>query len=75
MRDPDDWKPMQSIGANVREIRVHATGEHRIIYLAKFEEGVYILHAFRKKTQKTAKKDVDIAKARFCDVIQHRTSQ
>jgi len=39
------------------------------------EEGVYILHAFQKKTQKTAKKDLDIAKARFRDVIQHRTSQ
>jgi len=43
--------------------------------LAKFAEGVYILHAFRKKTQKTAKKDLDIARARFRDVIQHRTSQ
>jgi len=74
-QDPDDWKPMQSIGANVREIRVHVDGEHRIIYLAKFEEGVYILHAFQKKTQKTAKKDLEFAKARFRDVIQHRTSQ
>ena len=66
---------MQSIGASVREIRVHVAGEHRIIYLAKFEEGIYILHAFRKKTLKTAKKDLNIAKARFRDVIQHRTSQ
>ena len=72
--DPDDWKPMQSIGASVREIRVHVAGEHRIIYLARFEEDVYILHAFRKKTQKTAKQDLDIARARFRDVIQHRTS-
>ncbi len=72
--DPDDWKPMQSIGANVREIRIHVAGEHRIIYLAKFEEGVYILHAFRKKTQQTAKKDLDIARARFREVIQHRAS-
>ena len=66
---------MQVIGANVREIRVHVAGEHRIIYLARFEEGVYILHAFRKKTQKTAKKDLDIARSRFRDVIQYRTSQ
>ena len=73
--DPDDWKPMQGIGANVREIRVHVAGEHRIIYLAKFAEGVYILHAFQKKTQKTAKKDLDIARARLRDVIQYRTSQ
>lgn len=74
-KDPDDWKPMPSIGAGVREVRVHVDGAHRIIYLAKFEEGVYILHAFQKKTQRTARKDLDIAKARFREVIQHRTSQ
>ncbi len=72
---PDDWKPMTSIGAGVREIRIHIDGEHRIIYLVKFEEGVYILHAFKKKTQKTAKKDLDIAKTRFREAIQHRASQ
>ncbi len=74
-KDPDDWKPMPSIGAGVREVRVHVNREHRIIYLAKFEESVYILHAFQKKTQKTAKKDLDIAKDRFREVIQHRTRQ
>jgi phage-related protein len=46
-----------------------------IIYPAKYAEGVYILHAFQKKMQKTAKKDLDIARARFRDVMQHRTSQ
>jgi phage-related protein len=70
--DPDDWKPMQSIGAGVREIRVHADGEHRIIYIAKFEEGVYVLHAFQKKGQKTTKKDLDIARMRLREVIQQR---
>ena len=73
-KDPDDWKPMPSIGPGVREARIHVGGEHRIIYLAKFEEGVYILHAFQKKTQKTAKKNFNIAKARFREVIQYRTS-
>ena len=71
-RDPDDWKPMQSIGAGVREIRVHAEGEHRIIYIAKFEEGIYVLHAFQKKGQKTTKKDLDIARVRLREVIQQR---
>jgi len=71
-RDPDDWKPMQSIAPGVREVRVHADGEHRIIYIARFEEGVYILHAFQKKSQKTTKKDLDIARARFREVIQQR---
>ena len=74
-QDPDDWKPMPGIGAGVREVRVHVNGEHRIIYLAKFEEGVYILHAFQKKTRKTAKKDLDIAKTRFSEVIQNRANQ
>ncbi|HEC16170.1 MAG TPA: type II toxin-antitoxin system RelE/ParE family toxin [Sedimenticola sp.] len=72
--DPDDWKPMSSIGTSVREVRIHVDGEYRIIYLAKFEEGVYILHAFHKKTQKTSKKDLDIARARLREVIQNRTS-
>lgn len=71
-RDPDDWKPMQSIGAGVREIRIHADGEHRIIYIAKFEEGIYVLHAFQKKGQKTTKKDLDIARMRLREVIQQR---
>ena len=73
-KDPDDWKPMPSIGAGVREIRIHADGEHRIIYLAKFEEGVYILHVFQKKSQKTSKTDLDLAKSRFREVIQQRTN-
>ena len=72
-RDPDDWKPMQSMGTGVREVRVHADGEHRIIYIAKFEEGVYVLHAFQKKRQKTTKKDLDIARVRLREVIQQRS--
>ncbi len=63
---------MQSVGASVREVRIHVEGEHRIIYLAKFEEGVYVLHAFPKKTQKTPRKDIEIAKARFQEVMQAR---
>ena len=70
--DPDDWKPMQSVGAGVREVRIHVEGERRIVYVAKFDEGVYILHAFAKKTQKTPKKDIAMAKARFEEVMQAR---
>ncbi len=73
--DPDDWKPMQSVGAGVREVRIHVAGEHRIVYVAKFDEGVYILHTFAKKTQKTPKKDIEIAKARFQEVMQARTKR
>ncbi|MGH8616566.1 MAG: type II toxin-antitoxin system RelE/ParE family toxin [Burkholderiales bacterium] len=64
-KEPKDWKPMRAIGPGVRELRVHADGEHRVIYLAKFEEAVYVLHAFTKKTQKAPKLDVEVAAARY----------
>lgn len=70
--DPSDWKPMQGIGPGVREVRIHVNGEYRIIYLAKFEDSVFILHAFRKKSQKTPTKDIAIAKARLKDVLSTR---
>jgi phage-related protein len=73
-RDPSDWKPMKSVGPGVREIRLHAEGEHRVIYIAKFEEAVYVLHAFRKKTQKTPARDLDLAQRRLQIVIQERSS-
>ena len=64
--DPDDWKPMGAIGAGVREIRIRdASGAFRVIYLAKLEDRVLVLHAFQKKTQKTAQKDIDLAAARL----------
>jgi len=50
--DPDDWKPMTSVGQGVREIRIHTELAHRVFYLATFDEAVYVLHAFEKKTRK-----------------------
>ncbi len=64
--DPGDWKPMTTVGAGVREIRVRdAAGAFRVIYVVKIEDAVYVLHAFQKKTQQTAKRDLDLAAARF----------
>lgn len=64
--DPDDWKPMKSIGRGVREIRVRErSGAFRIIYLATLPEAVLVLHAFQKKTQATAQKDIDLAARRL----------
>jgi phage-related protein len=64
--DPDDWRPMPSIGAGVREIRVReCAGAFRIIYVATFTDVVYVLHAFQKKTRQTAKRDVDLAATRL----------
>lgn len=56
---------MPTVGPGVREIRVHTEVEHRVMYIAKFVEGVYMLHAFEKRTRKTAKRDLDLARERF----------
>jgi phage-related protein len=64
--DPDDWKPRSVVGSGVREIRVReSSGAFRCIYLATRPEGIYILHCFQKKTQKTSQQDLDLAQRRF----------
>ncbi len=63
--EPRDWKPMPSIGRGVKEICIHVLGEWRIIYVAKFEDAVYVLHSFHKKTQKTSQHDIEIARKRY----------
>jgi phage-related protein len=64
--EPDDWKPMKSVGPAVREIRVRdAAGAFRVIYVGTFVEAVYVLHAFQKKTRQTSARDLAIAETRF----------
>src|SRR5262249_10781830 len=64
--DPDDWKAMPTIGSGVREIRIRdASGAFRVIYVVTFEEAVFVLHAFAKKTQRTSRQDIALAKMRF----------
>jgi phage-related protein len=64
--DPVDWKPMKTIGAGAREIRIReAKGAFRIIYVASLGEQVVVLHAFQKKTQQTPQKDIDLAISRL----------
>jgi phage-related protein len=63
--DPDDWKPIQTVGPGVREIRIHVAGAHRVFYLATRAEAIYVLHAFEKKTQKTSAHDLRIGRDRF----------
>ena len=71
--DPDDWRPMPSIGAGVREIRVRErAGDFRVIYIATFGDAVYVLHAFQKKTRQTAKRDVDLAASRLREQLARR---
>ena len=57
--DPIDWKPMPVVGPGVQEIRLHAGTEHRVFYVARFAEAVYVLHGFEKKTQKAPKGDIE----------------
>ncbi len=65
-RMPDDWAPMKTIGRGVNEIRVRDDdGVYRVVYIAKLEDAVYVLHAFQKKARKTAKADLDLAKSRL----------
>ena len=67
--DPDDWKPMPSIGAGVREIRIRdPSGAFRTIYLTTRPEAIYVLHCFRKKSQKTAREDIEVARQRLARV-------
>jgi phage-related protein len=71
--EPSNWKPMSRVGAGVREIRVRADGEYRVLYLATRPEAVYVLHAFGKKRQRTAKLDVDLARARLKELLRRPT--
>ena len=64
--EPSDWKPMTAVGPGVREIRIFdESGAFRVLYALVKADAVYVLHAFQKKTQRTAKKDLDLAAARL----------
>jgi phage-related protein len=65
---PTDWRPMNTIGAGVAEIRIHTSHEYRVVYVAKFAEAVYVLHAFVKKTPKTAQRDIEMAQHRYAEI-------
>lgn len=68
---PSDWKPLGGVGPGVSEIRVSdADGAFRVIYVAKFAQAVYVLHCLRKKTQRTPRTDVELAKKRYNTLVQ-----
>jgi phage-related protein len=75
-KEPDDWKPMSTVGPGVNEIRVRdESGGYRVLYLAKFEEAIYVLHVFEKRSQKTPKGDIQLAKSRYVDLLKWRKEQ
>lgn len=67
---PSDFKPMRAVGSGAYEVRVHVLGEWRVIYVAKFESAVYVLHAFQKKTQATALSDIELARRRYRQIAE-----
>ena len=71
--EPADWKPFDDVGSGASEIRIRdASGIYRVMYVAKFEEAIYVLHCFQKKTQVTSKQDKVIAEARYRAVVSSR---
>ena len=73
--EPGNWKPMPMVGIGVGEIRVHAGGAFRVVYLARLPEAVYVLHMFQKKSRATASKDMELARRRFRALIAERRQQ
>ena len=68
--EPDDWKPMNTVGQGVQEIRVRdAAGAFRVIFVAKFKDAVYVLHCFQKKTPRTSPRDLELAAQRYRDLL------
>jgi phage-related protein len=74
--EPTDWKPFNDVGAGTKEIRIKdASGAYRVMYVAKFDEAIYVLHCFHKKTQATSKQDKAITEARYRAVVNTRKVQ
>jgi phage-related protein len=73
-KEPSDWKPMNAIGSGVRELRIHTNREHRVFYVVRFDDAVYVLSAFEKKSQKTPKSELELGRTRYQLVIaRHRS--
>ncbi len=67
---PNDFKPMPSIGKGVEEIRIwEESGTYRVFYTARLADAVYVLHAFQKKSDKTPKRDIEVAKRRLMQIV------
>ena len=67
---------MPTVGSGVQELRVRdENGAYRVFYVAKFEEAVYVLHVFEKRSQKTARTDLDLGKSRYADLLKWRREE
>ena len=71
--DPDNWKPFDEVGSGTKEIRIReTTGIYRVMYVAKFEEAIYVLHCFQMKTEAATRNDKDVAEARYRAIARER---
>ena len=67
-REPDDWKPVGTVGPGACEIRVRDRERaFRVVYVARFRKAIYVLHVFQKTSQKTSRRDLELARARYRD--------
>ena len=69
---PNDWKPMKAVGSGVYEIRIHTGTEHRVFYVAKYDDAIYVLHAFEKRTRQTRQADIVLARQRLAELLELR---
>ena len=70
---PDDFKPMPSVGQGCEELRAWSEeGTFRVVYLARLPDAVYVLHAFQKKAQATPKADIELAARRLRELMRNR---
>ena len=73
--EPSDWKAMATVGPGVHELRIRTKQAHRVFYIAKFAEAVYVLHAFEKRTRKTSKGEIVLARTRLNQMLRQRQSR
>ncbi|MGB3788369.1 MAG: type II toxin-antitoxin system RelE/ParE family toxin [Phormidesmis sp.] len=72
---PADFKPVGTVGKGAEEIRIRTENAYRVFYVSKFEEAIYVLYAFQKKTQKTANQDIEVGQKRYQEMMQFRTKR
>ncbi|MFI5235982.1 MAG: type II toxin-antitoxin system RelE/ParE family toxin [Gemmatimonadales bacterium] len=73
--DPIHWRPMQTVGTGVREIRVRTGRAYRLIYWTEDREAMHVLHVFEKRSPKTSGLDLELARARLRHLRGHQTGR
>jgi phage-related protein len=71
-QNPDDFRPVPDVGPGTMEVRLHVENEYRVFYVARFEEAVYVLHCFVKKTRTSREADIDLGRRRYRAMLEYR---